>query len=74
MSEDKDASQKGLEVVDLISAAAGLQAKEKREKDKMGNNPPRPPSRRGHRPPEQSLSMGVNLPSLSLHHPLLPGE
>ena len=68
--EKKDTSELGLEVVDQISAAAGLQAKEKREKKTM--TPPRPPSRRGHRPPDLAGSMHVFV--LSLYHNMLPGQ
>ena len=68
--DKKDTSELGLEVVDQISAAAGLQAKEKREK--KGQTPPRPPSRRGHRLPD--LSGPLHVLSLSLYHNMLPGK
>lgn len=67
--DKKDTSELGLEVVDQISAAAGLQAKEKREK--KSQTPPRPPSRRGHRLPD--ISSPLHVLSLSLYHNMLPG-
>ena len=73
LTEDlkKDTSELGIEVVDQISAVAGLQAKEKRDKSKTPTPPPRPPSRRGIRPPETGM---MHVPILSLFHPLMPGQ
>ncbi len=54
----------------LIVLPTGLQAKEKREK-KLTLSPQRPPTRRGHRPPDV-LSAGAGDVSV-LQHALMPG-
>ena len=65
----KDVGQFGLDVVDQISAAAGLQAKDKRDKSKSSSSD-RPPTRRGARATGElsSALLPVTVPLLQLCH------
>ncbi|XP_064603703.1 baculoviral IAP repeat-containing protein 6-like isoform X3 [Liolophura sinensis] len=70
----KDTSELGMEVVEYLSTAAGVSAKERREKSPAQKNlPPRPPSRRG-RHTAEVLAAELNIPTLSLHHELIPRQ
>ncbi|XP_070181060.1 dual E2 ubiquitin-conjugating enzyme/E3 ubiquitin-protein ligase BIRC6-like isoform X3 [Littorina saxatilis] len=78
----KESSDLGIEVMEYITAA-GVLAKEKREKSPSPSKsglPPRPPTRRGHRPSDSGLS-GIKFPHCTLHlqhqlmkHKALPGD
>jgi baculoviral IAP repeat-containing protein 6 len=67
----KDASELGIEVIDQISAvAAGLKAKEKRDKDKSVS---RPPGRHGTRSNDQSSQQTTaGSGAVMLYHQLIP--
>ena len=63
-------------MVNSISQAAGISAQEKRNKSQSGHDslPPRPPSRRGHRPPAALNAAGLVAPALHLFHTALPAQ
>ncbi|ESP03095.1 hypothetical protein LOTGIDRAFT_157060, partial [Lottia gigantea] len=88
--QKKDIGETGLEVVEYLSNAAGLLAKQKREKSPASSStattskastsslPPRPPTRR-RRNAEPDSSPQIKLPTFTLQHHLfnnksLPGE
>ena len=56
-----------------MSFAAGLHAKEKRDKTSKGLLP-RPPTRRGQRPPDPTVTSVNNIPVLALFHQLMPSK
>ncbi|CAH1791767.1 unnamed protein product [Owenia fusiformis] len=75
--ETASSNELGIEIVENLSAAAGIHAKEKRDKTKDAPNlPPRPPTRRGrHSVLDGSrLTDALQIPVLSLCHKLLPGQ
>ena len=51
----------------------GLHAKEKRDKTNKGSLP-RPPTRRGQRPPDTAVTSVNSIPVLALFHKLMPSE
>lgn len=71
----KDMTELGIEVVDFLSNAAGLLAKERREKNsnhgKTGGPPRLPPRVRGNQSADM-VTMNLQFPVLSLYHSLLP--
>ena len=72
-SDGKDITELGLQVVNSISHAAGLSAKEKRRIPTAADSaPPRPPSRRGHRP--STVAANLVAPSMYLFHYAMPGQ
>ncbi|GAB1609836.1 baculoviral IAP repeat-containing protein 6-like isoform X2 [Argonauta hians] len=71
----KDMTELDIEVVDL-SNAAGLLAKERREKNsnhKTGGPPRLPPRARGNQNTDM-VAVNLHFPVLSLYHNLLPGQ
>ncbi|KAK6180714.1 hypothetical protein SNE40_008714 [Patella caerulea] len=84
----KDSGETGLEVVEYLSNAAGMLAKQKREKSpastsastsKSSSLPPRPPTRRRRNTEFLDSSTPLKLPTFSLQHQMfnskaLPGE
>ncbi|XP_029637353.1 baculoviral IAP repeat-containing protein 6 isoform X1 [Octopus sinensis] len=73
----KDMTELGIEVVDFLSNAAGLLAKERREKNsnhnKTGGPPRLPPRARGNQNTDM-VAVNLQFPVLSLYHNLLPGQ